>query len=307
MARIRFFLVLVSLSLASLALADGPLYGLRNPGDFGRQLVTLDPATGAVTAIGGSIDPPNATSQGQVALDSDGGRFFFIGTPGVETNPRIYTLDTATGAVISNPTVLGQFLAIEYDEDDDVLYGLINPGDGSKQLVSIDENTGVLTPIGPTIGPAPLGVTLGVHAIDSGGNRFFFGGMPLSETTQRVYTLDTQTGALLSSPPVAGQPILGIEYDDGEDVLYGLINPGDGGKQLGTVDPATAAFTPISASIDPPLPNVAGANALDEAGNRFFFLGSSGAGDNQIYSVDTATGAVLANPFAAETSTKPIF
>src|SRR5215218_1533807 len=48
--------------------------------------------------------------------------------------------------------------------------------------------------------------------------------------------------------------------------LFGLRNPGDGGRQVVIVDPATGAVTPVSASISAPLPSASGVNALDVAG-----------------------------------------
>jgi len=275
------------------------LYGLRNPGDGGRQLVSIDPATAAVTPISASIDPPNGTSSGVVALDTGGGRFFFVGMPSSGTDWRLYSVDTGTGAVISSPAIdpATSILGLEYDDAADVLYGMRNPGDGGKQIVTYDPATGVATPISASISP-PLGVPGGVTALDAAGHRFFFIGTPSAEFVHRVYTVNTVTGAVISNPTVdPATSILGLEYDDAEGVLYALRNPGDGGKQLVRLDPATGAATVVSASIAPPLGIPGGVNALDTVGNRFFFIGvPSAESDFRIYTIDTATGAVPSNP-----------
>ncbi len=277
----------------------GTLFGLRNPGDGGRQLVTVDPATAAVSPIGASIDPPNGTSSGVVALDTDGGRFFFVGMPSSGTDWRLYTVDTATGAPVSSPAIdpATSILGLEYDDAADILYGMRNPGDGGKQIVTYDPATGVATPISASISPS-LGVPGGVTALDAAGNRFFFIGTPSAEFVHRIYTVDTVTGAVLGNPTVdPATSILGLEYDAGEGVLYALRNPGDGGKQLVRLDPATGAAVVVSGNISPPLGIAGGVNALDAAGNKFFFIGvPSAETDFRIYTIDTVTGAVPSNP-----------
>ena len=294
MTRIRFGFLLFAILLSTAALADGPLYGLRNPGDGGRQLVTVDPPTAAVTVIGPSIDPPNGTSSGVVALDSAGGRFFFVGMPAAETVWRLYTLDTATGAELSSPQIdpTTAILGLEFDDAEGVLYGMQTPADAGKRICSYDPSTGAATCPGPSIDP-PLGVPGGTTALDAAGNRFFFMGTRNTETTQRLYTVDTATGLVLFSPQIdPTTAILGLEYDAGEGVLYALRTPADSGKQLVTIDPATGVATPVSVSIDPPLGIAGGVNALDADGNRFFFPGvPTGESDFRLYTIDTATGA----------------
>ena len=66
MSKIRVFALLAALLGALAAHGSATLFGLRNPGDAGRQLVSLDGTTAAITEISASIDPPNATSSGVV-------------------------------------------------------------------------------------------------------------------------------------------------------------------------------------------------------------------------------------------------
>jgi hypothetical protein len=175
-----------------------------------------------------------------------------------------------------------------------------NPGDGGKQIVTYNPATGVATPISASISP-PLGVPGGVTALDAAGHRFFFIGTPAAEFVHRIYTVDTVTGALLGNPTVdPATSILGLEYDAAEGVLYALRNLGDGGKQLVRLDPATGAAVAVSADISPPLGIPGGVNALDAAGNKFFFIGvPSAESDYRVYTIDTATGAVPNNPTIA--------
>lgn len=284
--------------------SQAQLFGLRNPGDGGRQLVTVDPASGAITAISASISPPLPSASGVAALDAPGHRFFFIATPTGETDSRIYTVDTVTGAVLSSPTIAGSallaFLGLEFDTDDHTLLGLRNPGDAGKQVVVLDPVTAAVTPVSASIAP-PLGIISGNTAIDNDGNRFIFVATPGAATDQTIYVVDSQTGALLSAvsiPGTATMPIMDMQYDDAEDVLYASRNPGDAGRQLVRLNPATGGVTPVSASISPPLGTSSGVTALDPAGNRFFLIGTPAVNWN-LYTVDTATGAVLGSPTVA--------
>src|SRR5687768_139997 len=178
------FIVFVSLLLvaAAPALTDGTLVVLRNPGDGGRQLTSADPATAAITPISASISPPLPSASGVNGIDASGGRFLFIATPSTETDARLYSVDTQSGAVLSSPTIVNSasefFLDLEYDEAEGVLYGLRNPGTGGRQLVTVDPATGAVTAVSASFGTPQLGSISGGAAMDSGGNRFFFTGTP---------------------------------------------------------------------------------------------------------------------------------
>lgn len=306
MSKVRGLAFVVAFGVAVAAQASTTLFGLRNPGDGGRQLVTIDAATAAVTEVSGSIDPPNGTSSGVVALDAAGERFFFAGTPGTEVVQRIYMVHTPTGIVLASPTIdIGTtLLGLEYDGDEDKLFALRTVFDAGKQVILLDPVTGGAGPISVSIDP-PLSMPSGVTALDSAGNRFFFVGTPGLETGQRIYSVDTNTGAVLGSPEIAGGGVLHLEYDDAEDVLYAVRNPGDAGKQLVSIDTATGAVTAISASFDAPLAVQSGVNALDAAGNEFYFIGTrTGETDSRLYSINTATGALTSAPVIAESAVK---
>ena len=276
------------------------LWGLRNPGDGGRQVVTIDPSTAAITTISASIAPPNGTPSGVIALDRAGNRFFFAGTPGVESTPRLYAVDTSSGGVLSNPAIepATSVQGLEYDEAEDVLFGLRTPAaSAGKQLVRYDIGTGVGTIVGPA--STAIGMPSGVTTLDASGNRFFFIGTQGSETTQRLFTVDTGTGAILSSPEVdSSASIIGLEYDDAGNILYALRTPlADGGKQVVSLNAATGAATVVSGSIGPSLGIASGVTAIDGAGHRFYFVATpSGESDSRIYTVNTATGTLLTSP-----------
>lgn len=277
------------------------LFGLRNPGDGGRQVITIDPSTAAIAPISASVDPPNGTPSGVIALDAGGERFFFVGTPSSETTMRIYSVSTSSGAVLSSPTISGgDVLGLEYDEAEDVLYALQTPtATGSKRIVVLDTATGVPTAVSGNLATA-IGMPSGATTMDAAGNRFFFVGTQDAETTQRIYSVDTSTGALLASPTISGDVITGLEYDSDANVLLGLRTPPDGGKQVVALDPATGSTTNVSANVAPSLGMSSGVTGLDSAGNRFFFVATPGSEtDSRIYTIDTSTGALISNPTIA--------
>jgi hypothetical protein len=219
---------------------------------------------------------------------------------------RIYSVDTQTGAVLNNPTITGgAVLGLEYDEAEDVLYALQTPtATSSKRVVVLDTATGAPAAVSGNLATA-IGMPSGATTLDPSGNRFFFVGTQDAETTQRIYSVDTVTGALLGSPTIIGDVITGLEYDDAAAVLYGLRTPPDGGKQVVTLDPATGATTNVSANIAPSLGMASGVTGLDAAGDRFFFVATPNSEtDSRIYTVDTASGALLSNPTIAGSATQ---
>ena len=300
-------IALVSMLLVAVAAsADGTLFILRNPGDGGRQLTSADPLTAAITPISASISPPLPSASGVNAVDAAGQRYFFVATPAAETDARIYTVDTQTGAVLSSPTIAGSAFAffsdLEFDEGEGVLYGLRNPGTSGRQIVSLDVVTAIVTPISASFGTPQLGTISGGAALDADGNRFFFTGTPGAvPVPEELYVVDTATGALLAQHTLSiTQPIMGLDYDPDEDVLYGLRMGAAGGKEVVIVDPATGVVTPVSANLGPGIGMPNGLTTLDPAGNRYFFIGvPNSETDYRIYSVDTATGVLLASPAIA--------
>ena len=160
MHRVRAVLVLsLSVLFAASAYASGTLFGLRNPGDGGRQVVIVDPAAGAVTPVSASISPPLPSASGVNALDAAGHRLFFIATPSSETDSRLFTVDTQSGALLSSPTISGSaaapFQSLDYDAGEAALYGLRNPGDSGRQVVRIDVGKAAVTPVSASAGRAP--------------------------------------------------------------------------------------------------------------------------------------------------------
>jgi hypothetical protein len=77
-------------------------------------------------------------------------------------------------------------------------------------------------------------------------------------------------------------------------------------RQLGVIDPASGLVAMLGAPLTgAPLGTLVGANAHDEVGKRFFFVGAPSGGAFRIYSVSTADGALLSAPILSQ-STFPV-
>lgn len=298
-------LPLASASLALFALGAIPvpaqtLLGVRNTLDGGRQLVRLDPATGAVTAPGPIIDPP--LGAGDTTVDRAGNRVFLLVVRIGETVQRLYTIDPLTGSVIANPAIAGsevqRFACLEWDAAEGVLYGLRSAGAaGGLQVATIDPATGAVTGIGTGVSPVPGGLGLfdKGFALDPGGNRLFFLGLRLDDFAPRLFALDTTTGAATERLVDGGfgNPVSLLEWDAGEGVLYTVRDTGGGTRQLATIDPATASVAPVGVGAGTGLPVTASVGALDEAGNRFFLVGIPPFGLDAVLSTfDTTDGSL---------------
>ena len=175
---------------------------------------------------------------------------------------------------------------------------------GDREVGSVNPASGAVTlPGGPINGGAALSTASGVNALDPTGNRFFFVGSTDAGATWKLYRIHPGTGAVLGSPTLSGgaTSLNGLQYDDGEGVLYALASVAGGDRQLATVNIATGAVTLLFSPIfGGSLPSVSGGDDLDASGNRYFFVGSPG-GAERIYSVDTATGAVTSPALSGAT------
>lgn len=275
-----------------------------------REVGTVSPATGAVALPGGPINGGAglSSSSGVNSLDTTGNRFFFVGSNDGGTTQRLYRIDPLTGGVLGSPALSGGSTAInglQYDEGEGVLFALASVGAGDRQLASIAVATGVVTLLHAPIAGGSLPSASGADDLDAAGNRYFFIGLPGG--TERIYTVDTATGAV-SNPALSGaaiNSIQGLEYDAAEGVLYALASVGGSfDRQLATINPATGAVALLGSPIaGAALNTTSGSDTLDPAGNRYFFTGQPFGGNWKIYSINTAGGAVAANPDLSGDST----
>ena len=197
---------------------------------------------------------------------------------------------------------------LQYDEGEGVLYALATVGTSpnfDRQLATINVGTGAVTLLHSPLAGGSLPSASGADDLDADGNRYFFIGLPGG--TERIYTVNTATGAF-TNPALGGaaiNSIQGLEYDAAEGVLYALASVGGSfDRQLATINPATGSVALLGSPIaGAALSTTSGSDTLDPAGNRYFFTGTPNAGSPKIYSINTANGAVAANPNLSGDST----
>lgn len=167
--------------------------------------------------------------------------FYFIGQTESDSLSKIFTVDVSTGiatsAQILSEGTYNTVVGIWFDDETDVLYGLIDPSasPGSRRLATIDPTNGTVTYLAGSIA-APLGTIGGVVAGSSNQGAFYFLGSP-GGIPGAIYTVDTTTGTATSAALVGVNynAIASLEYDEFESVLYGLIFEG-AERRLVTID-----------------------------------------------------------------------
>jgi hypothetical protein len=84
----------------------GTLYGVVYDHAISMEkLVSINTSTGGLTAIGSPIADCCGVPSGVSTVDPNNGIFYFVGSLMSESDYRIFGLSTATGAVLTNPTL----------------------------------------------------------------------------------------------------------------------------------------------------------------------------------------------------------
>lgn len=307
-------LVAVGLALTSIAadggavLASNTLYGVvfDNTGSVTEHLETINPVTGALTAVGAGIANCCLVPSGVSTLDPVMDRFYFIGS--YQTDPggtqRIFTLGLGSGAVVSDPVLAAgnNYNFIEVDRTTGVLYGVVfNTATASERLVTIDPATATVTLVGATV-PGCCLVPSGTSSLDPTAGVFYFIGSYMADppNTSRIFTLDLATGAIVSQPVLpSGNNYNFLEVNPATGTLYAVVfENATTTERLVTVNPATGALTPLGAGIAGCCMVSSGVSTLDENNGIFYFVGFYQAepSNYRIFGLSLATGAVLTQP-----------
>jgi hypothetical protein len=165
------------------------------------------------------------------------------------------------------------------------------------QLASLGIGTGVATLIGAGAIPGgSISMSGGISAYDETGNVFYFVGTPSSPpgSSATLYAVSAATGSVANSAALSGSAVngvLGLHYDAGEGVLYGVASVGAGDRQVITISIAGGTFgqvTLLGSGVGGggAVSTAGAAEDLDAVGNRYFFIGDPGTGA-RLYSVST--------------------
>ena len=309
----RLILVVILAATSAVAgsgvAASDTLYGVvfDNTGSVTEHLEVIDPVTGSLTPVGPGIAACCFVPSGVSTLDPVIDRFYFIGAyqadPG--TVSRIFTVDLATGTLVSDPAPIlpanTNYNFIEVDRTTGTLYAVVfDTATTTERLVTIDPTTAAVTTVGGSIAGCCF-VPSGVSSLDPGAGVFYFIGRYQADagTVSRIFTLDLATGALGPDPAPAlpaGNNYNFLEVDPSTGTLYAVVfDSGATTERLVTIDPSTGSLTPVGAGIASCCSGSSGVSTLDENNGVFYFVGATQADPsiNRIFGVSLATGAVL--------------
>lgn len=271
------FLLALSLSQA-LGQNAGALFFLDDDG----RLATLDPNTGISTPLSPSPVLAGDLLPGAVAVDNEGGRFFFI-TTGPSQGEELVTADLNTGEAISTVGLNITPTFLEYHCRNGLLYTI----DEENNLSSIDPENGQATAIAPV---APQVIDLTTPAVDPYGNRLFF----ISDEGAgfRLYSVSTENGQVLANPGIGDDiSFRNMEYNCRDGQLYGLL----GGGSFARMDPQAAMAIPLSGPIAPG-GYLIFSQSLSQGRQAYTFSGRDEDDEARLYTVSLADGAVLSQP-----------
>jgi hypothetical protein len=169
------------------------------------------------------------------------------GADGQNGNPatKLYILDPATGAPLSTVGPIGFAVSgMSFDPLNGVLYGATAPrGTSTRQLITINTNTGVGTLIGA------LGVTIDELAFAANGTLYGWSGRTAGSS---LYTINLATGAA-TKVGTSGLTDSGVGFAiDASGTAY-LAAAGASGA-LRTVNLATGAVTTVATLSGAPIP-----------------------------------------------------
>lgn len=307
-------LLILPAALPAAVLTPGTLYALVFDQGAGEEtVVTVDPATGALTPVGPGIAGCCLIGGFPVfALDAESGGFYAAGfhladPPGSPF--RLLGFDATTGALATSPALpAGTYNPnlLKLDVGTGILHGLaFDLGASQEQVVTVDPATGALAPTGPTIADCCTVGGFNVSALDPASGRLYVAGNLLSDppgAAKRLLGFDVATGALVSSPSLPPPwQYNDFELDPLTGTLYGIVfDLATSQESVVTVDPATAAVTPVAGGIADCC-TVSSFDALDPYAGRLYILGNRlsdppGSGP-RLLGFDVAAGTLATSPF----------
>jgi hypothetical protein len=181
-----------------------------------------------------------------------------------------------------------------------------------ERVVTVDPETGVLTPVGDGIDDCCLIGGFPVYALDSATGSFYAAGLLQSDSPGsdfRVLGFDAVTGTLATSPTLVGgfynHNLFKLDIATG--TLWGLVfDLGLSEEQVAIVTPTTADVTVVGSSIADCC-TIGGFNvsALDPTSSRLYAAGNllsdPPGSPKRLLGFNALTGALVSGPFLSPT------
>ncbi len=293
------------------------LYGLQGSSEIDPEdpisniqplnLVSVDPYTADITPLFG-IDGSFAVGAGASTFDHHSQTFIYWGPDNTQTY-RIYSVIVSDSSTISTPATDDRPIELEFDLESGLTYGLnYDQSTQTNSLVTVSLADGAATDVATL--PFLDGIAIGNSTYDSNGKRYIFIGVDNSGNF-RLYTISSLDGTILSDPIIDNSQgrIGGIEYDNKNDILYGVYTVEDQSMMdsfnlmyynrmyFAEIDMQTAQGTPVS---DTPILEgytvgyQVGGIAYDQATQTYILRGTGNAGF-RLLTVQAVTGSIISD------------
>ena len=263
--------------------AASPLYAIDTTTD---GLVSVDTTTGATSAIGGPIAAITQYFPGMSSYNAANGIYSFMGNAG---GWKLFSVDTATGNVVSSPAVTSSLQNPEYDPSGNLTSLHLT----DHTMRSIDPVTGTVTPVGSPIANVN-GQQQGTATVDR--NTGIYTTQIRISGDWKVMSIDSSTGNIQNAPSLSSFHT-GLRYDDNSG-LFGLNFVTD---DFVSVDPVTGAVNTIL-NVSGLIGVSQGSATLDLDTGIYSFLGRlQSDGLWHVISIDTVSGTIVDDPAAAPT------
>lgn len=253
-----------------------------------RQAATIDPTDGSVSLFGTPINGGSLSTSGGSAYDASTNQLLFVGNIAGQT---LYTVQLPASTIATQVMTVTGTLGLELDGMVPVALFSVS---GDRQIGTVNIANGTVTLLGSPINGANLSTSANT-AIDPAGNRLFFAGSPSPSNTNTIYSVNTTTGVASSAPISPDTTVAMLIYDQGAGVLRALFSIA-GGRQLGTINPATGAVVLAASQINggASITTSSDTIALNESAGELYFVGTPSGGNLSVFTVDTSDGSATA-------------
>ncbi len=283
------------LAVSALLAQSGRIVGLQFDNSNGTSAVLYptftDETSGVMTRLSQTPSSSDQFSSGNSTVDPVNYKYYYIrGLNGHQLITVDLTTGMATSSGVNNPNNANIPLTnIQYNPADGFIYG-VNMVGSTLRFAKLDPSTSLVSLVNSN--PISSDQFLSGNAtIDPvSGTYYYVRGAQGNQLIRVDVQSGTSTSVSITNPNQALQPILNIQWNPQDSMLYGL-NFTMGQLRLAKMDPATGVVTLVSSGPTSGDMFSSGVAALDVDAQSFVYVrGVPGA--QQIVRVDVATGQV---------------
>ena len=250
------------------------LVGARFIGDAW-ETAAVDPATGAITALGPIAGPPSGLHQGGSAYDPATKLVYLLGL--IVDQPAVFTIDGVTGATLHTAMLPG-FYAMNPEVVGAGTIVVLHQLPGGWETATLDPSTGASA----SLSPISSGSFSADRAFDPSTDRLF--AFKNNNGQGGVVTLDGTTGAEVVDVPTADTAFSSAVVNGAGDIR--VLHQVGGSWSVAGLDPSTGAITDLApVSLTGAYPGI---SAFDPCTDRIYLLTPEG-----MLTVDGSLGTVI--------------